>query len=183
MKYRDILKQRRSANFHKTTDLNTIWAQKLSFYQNDIRWTFLCNQWIRSGKKYVMNQVLRKSQRFLRTEYLLSPWATYRSSLWGSRLFLDIKTKNFGRKQMFFPMVVRGNTSYTRPMLYMRKQMNSQTLPGMFWMKWTQVILSTSLGKGPMFSSIENKYIQLAKLQNLWDKKEAVSLGKLEWDI
>ena len=185
MKYRDILKKRKSDTFKKIKGIHSVWRQKLHFLNNDIRWMFLCNQWIRSGKKYVMHQVLKKAQRFIRSEYTLAAWTCFRSSLWGTRLFVDLKTKNFGRKQMSYPLVVRGNTSYTRPMLYLRQQMNSQTLPGYFWLKWTKSIVSTSLGNGPIYATIENKYIQLAKLQNIWsDKKEkSEGVSKLEWNI
>jgi len=182
MKYRDLLKQKKWSNHKRRRSLDTMVDQKLWFLKSDVRWIFFVNQWIRSGKRYVVDRVLKKSQQFLRSEYFMSPWLVYRSSLWSSRLLLDVKTKKFGRKQIVFPVVVRGTTVYSRPMLYLKKLMNSQKLSGLFWVNWNTCVLSSSLGQGPLFAMIENKYIQLAKLQNIWVKKsEFLDLGKGEW--
>ena len=182
MKYRDLFKKKKWSNFKRSVRVSGIMNQKLGFLNRDVRWSYFLNQWIRSGKRYVVNRLLKKSQEFIRSEYGLSAWLVYRSSLWGSRLLLDVKTKKFGRKQIFFLIVVRGTTVYSRPMLYLRKLMNLQRLPGLFWMKWNTCVVSTSLGHGPIFSMIENKYIQLAKLQNIWVKKSKfVDIGKSEW--
>lgn len=182
MKYRDLLKLKKWQSFKRSTKVNTLLDNKLLFLNRDVRWTFFLNQWVRSGKRYIMNRVLTNSQRFLRSEYKMSPWLIYRSSLWSSRILLDVKIKKFGRKQMFFPIVVKGTTVYTRPMLYLRKLINTQKIPGLFWMKWSSCVISTSLGHGPIFSIIENKYRQLAKLQNIMVKPSKLQdLGKAEW--
>jgi hypothetical protein len=182
MKYRDLLKQKVWSNHKRKKLSDSVMNKKLWFLKGDIRWSFFLNQWIRSGKRYVMNRVVKKSQEVIRTEYLCSPWLIYRSALWGSRLLLDIKTKKFGRKQVSFPVVVRGTTVFSRPMLYFRKLFNSQKLQGLFWSRWNNCVVSSSLGHGPLFATLENKYIQLAKLQNIWVKRsDFVDYGKGEW--
>jgi hypothetical protein len=143
---------------------------------------FFVNQWIQSGKRYVIDRVIKKSKKYIRSEHLCSAWLMYRSAVWGSRMLLDMKTKKFGRKQYNYPVVIKGATVYSKPMLYLRKLINNQSTSGYFWLKWNNGVLSTSIGTGPLQTTLENKYIQLAKLQNLWSKKmDIVDEGKQEW--
>lgn len=142
---------------------------------------FVC-QLMKKGKKYKSFSVLSKVFRLIKKWTSLPPLLVFKSALLNMRLFLDVRVKKSGRMETVIPMVLNHKQSILRPMKYLiRTALNTPSLSGNTGVsgQLALAILNIFLGVGPVHSYIYNKYVKIAKSQNLLSSEfvEESSIG------